>query len=94
MKQQTTEQYEVFYRDVLIGILTVDLTNGNHRYVPNRDGVAKVEKTACLLRVMVEGTDGYSDPIPFFSNRLMNMKRSGLRQVNYQTDNFTIRQII
>ena len=85
------EQYEVFYRDTLIGHLTVDTATNRYRYTPNPEGVREVEDTACLLRVMKEGTDGFEEPIPFFQNRIYNMKRWNLTVVNYQTDNYTLR---
>ena len=87
-------KYEVFYTDVLIGILTVDEETDEYAYTPVYDGVKKVRDTACLLKVMENGTDGFGPSIPFFANRLMNMKRCGLHQVNYQTDNFLIKEII
>ena len=85
------EQYEVFYRDTLIGHLTVDTATNRYRYLPNPEGVREVEATACLLWVMKEGTDGFEEPIPFFQNRIYNMKRWNLTVVNYQTDNYTLR---
>lgn len=88
------ETYDVFYKDVLIGILKVDITENKHLYEPNYEGVEAVKETACLIRVMIEGTQGFIDTIPFFENRLYNMKRVGRREVNYQTDNFTIRRIL
>jgi len=84
------ERYEVFYKLELIGILTVDTEANKYKYDPRKEGVDAVKNTACLLKVMENGT-GFDSPIPFFQNRLMNMKRCGLTQVNYQTDNFTIR---
>lgn len=39
---------------------------------------------------MIEGSQGFIEPIHFFSNRLMNMRRWNLHQVNYQTDYFWI----
>ena len=85
------ERYEVYYRDTLIGHLSVEAER--YAYTPEKAGVAAVEDRACLLRVMKEGTDGYGEPIPFFQNRLYNMKRNNLRQVNYQTDCFTVKQV-
>lgn len=87
------EHYEVYYRDILIGRLSVD-ENGRHAYKPEKAGIAAVEDRVCLLRVMKEGTDGYGEPIPFFQNRLYNMKRNGLHQMNYQTDWFWIREVM
>ena len=86
------ERYEVFYRDTLIGILTVDSTTGMHSYEPNEDGVSAVKQTVPLTHEMLDGTLGFVEPIPFFQNRLKYMKRYGLSEINYQTDYFTIRQ--
>lgn len=85
------EHYQVFYKDTLIGHLTVDTGVNQYRYLPCPEGVAKVEKAACLLRVMVEGQPQFDEPIPFFQNRIYNMKRWNLTVVNYQTDNYTLR---
>lgn len=86
------ERYEVFYKDELIGMLSVN-SAGRYCYEPIPDGVEAVKDSACLLRVMIDGSDGFGEPIPFFQNRLMNMKRFGLHQVNYQTDYYLIREI-
>ena len=87
-------KYEVFYTDVLIGILTVDEDSDQYAYSPVSEGVSRVREKACLLKVMENGTDGFVPSIPFFANRLMNMKRWNLHQVNYQTDKFLIREIM
>ena len=86
------EKYTVHYKDVLIGILLVDASLNKHCYIPEPCGVEAVKDCAMLLREMKEGTVGFQDPIPFFENRLFNMKRWGLRRLNYQTDNFTLKQ--
>lgn len=88
------ETYEFFYKNVLIGILKVDITENKHQYEPIYQGVEAVKKNACLDRVMIEGTNGFEETIPFFENRLYNMKRAGLREVNYQTDYFLLRRIL
>lgn len=85
--------YEVYYKDVLIGVLTVDALEGKHCYEPNADGVAEVEGRVCLMRVMKEGTDGFEKKIPFFEERLRYMKRAGLHQLSYHTDWFLIKEI-
>ena len=88
------ETYEVFFEDVLIGILKVDISNKKHLYEPNKNGIEKVNERACLLKVMINGTNGFEELIPFFENRLYNMRRSNLRQVNYQTDKYTVKRIL
>ena len=94
MDKPYIERYELFYRDVLIGTLKVDPVTKKHHYIPEPDGVREVEDRACLLRVMREGTADFGEPIPFFDNRLRNMKRAGLHEVHYQTDCFTLREVL
>lgn len=94
MEKPLIERYELFYRDVLIGTLEVDPVTKKHNYIPDADGVAEVSDRANLLRVMKEGTADFGEPIPFFENRLRNMKRFGLHEMNYQTDFFTLREML
>ena len=84
--------YEVYYKDICLGILKVDTVSNRHAYTPYADAVQQVKEKACLIREMVEGTDGFVAPIPFFQNRLMNMKRNGLSQLRYHTDYFGIKK--
>ena len=86
------EQYELFYRGFFIGVLTVENGTGKHHYEPIPEGVSKVQNMTSLTREMREGTDGYVTPIPFFENRLRNMKRFGLDEINYQTDYFLLKK--
>lgn len=93
MNKPSIERYELFYRDILIGTLEVDTITKKHNYIPDADGVIAANDRACLLRVMKEGTGNFTEPIPFFDNRLRNMKRNGLHEINYQTDFFTLREV-
>ncbi len=87
------EKYEVFYKDVLIGNLFVN-NEYKYCYQPVFEGVERVKDSACLLRVMEEGTNGaFGEPIPFFQERLRYMKLWKLGVINYQTDNFVIKKI-
>lgn len=87
------EKYEVFYKDVLIGNLFVN-NEYKYCYQPVFEGVERVKNSACLLRVMEEGTNGaFGEPIPFFQERLRYMKLWKLGVINYQTDNFVIKKI-
>lgn len=87
------EKYEVFYKDVLIGNLFVN-NEYKYCYEPVSEGVERVKDSACLLRVMEEGTNGaFGEPIPFFQERLRYMKLWKLGVINYQTDNFVIKKI-
>ena len=87
------EKYEVFYKDVLIGNLFVN-NEYKYCYQPVFEGVERVKNSACLLRVMENGTDGeFGEPIPFFQERLRYMKLWKLGVINYQTDKFAIKRI-
>ncbi|MBE6885155.1 MAG: hypothetical protein E7487_11205 [Ruminococcaceae bacterium] len=86
------EQYEVFYRDTFLGMLSVNTQSGQHMFRPNREGGAAVCRQTSLIREITEGTDGSVPPIPFFYNRLKEMKRWDLNEINYQTDYFLIRK--
>ncbi|MBR2041080.1 MAG: hypothetical protein IJ945_01770 [Oscillospiraceae bacterium] len=87
------EKYEVYYKDVLIGYLSVN-SEYKYCYEPVFEGVEKVKDTACLLKVMENGTKGtFGEPIPFFQERLRYMKLWKLGVINYHTDNFVIKRI-
>lgn len=85
------EKYAVFYKETRIGTLFVQ--NGKHRYIPDAESVRAICDRASLLLEMREGTDGFVDPIPFFQNRLMHMRRWNLDEINYQTDWFLLRRV-
>ncbi len=84
--------YQLFYREFLIGVLEVDPETNKHRFTSNMEGVKAAKEMTSLTKEMVEGTDGFVDPIPFFQNRLMNMERNGLDEINYQTDYFLLKR--
>lgn len=86
------KQYKVFYREYHIGTLYVELDTQKHCYVPVSDSIERIKDTVPLIPEMCDGTNGYVDPIPFFQNRLMNMYRNGLKEINYQTDYFLIKE--
>lgn len=84
--------YQLFYREHFIGILEVNPEN-KYKFTPDKEGVNRAKEITSLTKEMMEGTDGFVDPIPFFQNRLMNMKRNGLDRINYQTDFFLLKKI-
>ena len=85
------EQYAVYYRDIRIGTLRVE--GGKHWYLPCEAGVRAAEKHTFLTKEMREGTPGFEEPIPFFQNRLYQMKRWNMTEMNYATDYFLIRKL-
>ncbi len=87
------EKYEIFYKDILIGILFVN-DEYKYCYEPNKNGVEEIKDTACLLKVMENGTNGiFGEPIPFFQERLRYMKLWNLDVIRYHTDYFTVKKI-
>lgn len=87
------DRYEVFYRDRLIGLLTVVPKTGMHCYEPDEAGAAAAGQLTPLSHELLHGTSGFVPPIPFFQTRLKHMDRFGLREINYQTDYFTVRKL-
>lgn len=88
------EQYEFFWRDIRIGLLTVDPQTNRYAYTVDEKGLAEVVDHVPLDRVMREGTNGFVKPIPFFQSRLYYMKRYGLHEISYQTDLFLLREVL
>ena len=86
-------KYEVYYKDDLIGILEVELETRKHKFIPNAQGVEKTKEKACHIVEILNGTEGFVNPIPFFENRLINGERLGLTVINYQTDNYVIKRV-
>lgn len=82
------EQYEVYYKDIFLGTLKVDTTADMYEYTPDMEAVQLVKEEVFLIPEMTEGTNGFVAPIPFFQNRIRNMKRSGLKKLRYHTDWF------
>ena len=86
------EQYNIYWRNEYIGRLSIDKATGRHAYEPNPEEVAKVKEETVLLTEMVNGTNGFVAPIPFFKNRLQNMKRAGLSELRCHTDHFVMKR--
>ena len=85
------ERYELFYKEVYLGRLTVNEA-GLHRFEPEEEGIKAVKDRAPLMRELERGTEGFVSPIPFFQSRLRQMRRWGLNEINYQTDWFLLRK--
>ena len=87
------KKYEVFYKDILIGILSVN-EDYKYCYEPFFNAVNELKEKVPLLRVMEEGTAGeFIEPIPFFQERLRYMKLWKLSTIGYHTDYFVIKEI-
>lgn len=82
--------YEVFYKDILIGTLTINEA-GLYCYLPDEAGVAKTKEETYLDTDLINGTNGeFVEPIPFLESRVKNMNKNGLSQINYGTDYFSV----
>lgn len=89
---EAMERYELRFQDTFLGTLMVDTTTGKYAFTPDAAGVAAVREKTVLIREILEGTNGFVPPIPFFQNRVHNMKRSGLDEIRYHTDYFILRK--
>lgn len=85
------EKYNFYYKDLKIGELYIQA--GQYLYEPIFEALEKIKEEACLLKVMMEGTKTYTEPIPFFSSRIYNGKRNNLKVINYQTDYFVLETV-
>ena len=86
------EQYIVYYADVAIGCLTVDTATGRHKYEPYAEAVSPLVKNHPIFTFLMKETDGFVDPLPFFSTRLKYLHQWNLEEISYQTDNYRIRK--
>lgn len=86
------ERYELSFKDSFLGTLMVDTTGEKYAFHPDAAGIAAAKEETVLIREIVEGTDGFVPPIPFFQSRIRNMKRVGLEELRYHTDYFILRK--
>ena len=79
--------YKVYWKDILIGILSVN--NKQHRYIPNFEGIKRLEGKAALISQVTKPYD-WGEEIPFFSSRIRNYKRFGDEDYTSHTDNYKL----
>ena len=75
------EKYELYYRDVLIGIL--EINNSTYYY-------KSIENNQDILSFLKEDMDYLH---PFLESRITKMKRFNLTELKYLTDNYELRKI-
>lgn len=84
-------EYEVYQKDVLIGILQIE--NGLYRYLPVFEAVQALQDKVPLTSEMIRGYP-WGKPIPFFKERIENAARFGEKAcIRYHTDAFVIRLV-
>ncbi|MDO4481672.1 MAG: hypothetical protein Q4C14_02950 [Bacillota bacterium] len=87
------EIYELSYKDTFLGTLTVDTVTGKYSFQPDFPGVDAAKENTVLIVEIENGTKGFVPPIPFFQDRIRNMKRSNLEEIRYHTDYFVLRKV-
>lgn len=79
--------YKVYWKDTLIGTLLVN--NKQHRYVPNFDGIKKLQGIAPLVAQTTRPYD-WGNEIPFFSSIIDNCERFGQEDYTSHTNNYRL----
>lgn len=87
------ELYKLSFQDTFLGTLTVDTVTGNYAFEPDFAGVDAVKEKTVLIVEVARGTNGFVPPIPFFQNRIRNMKRANLEEIRYHTDYFVLQRV-
>lgn len=87
------ELYKLSFQDTFLGTLTVDTVTGNYAFEPDFAGVDAVKEKTVLIVEVARGTNGFVPPIPFFQNRICNMKRANLEEIRYHTDYFVLQRV-
>ena len=87
------EIYRLSFQGTFLGTLTVDTGTGLYAFEPDFAGVDAVKEETVLIVEAERGTNGFVPPIPFFQNRIRNMKRAHLEEIRYHTDYFVLRKV-
>ena len=87
------EIYKLSFQDTFLGTLTVDTVTGKYAFEPDFAGVDAVKEKTVLIVEIEKGTKGFVPPIPFFQDRIRNMKRAHLEEIRYHTDYFMLQRV-
>ena len=87
------EFYKLSFQDTFLGTLTVDTVTGKYAFEPDFAGVNAIKEEMVLIVEVERGTNGFVPPIPFFQNRIHNMKRANLEEIRYHTDYFVLQRV-
>ena len=87
------EFYKLSFQDTFLGTLTVDTVTGKYAFEPDFAGVDAVKEKTVLIVEVAKGTNGFVPPIPFFQNRIRNMKHANLEEIRYHTDYFVLQRV-
>lgn len=81
--------YEVYWKDQCIGVLTVD--GAHHKYVPNVEIIEKLKGEAFIVAEAMNEHEGR--PIPFFKQMIDNCSRFEGREVAYHNNNYCLKKV-
>ena len=84
------KHYRVCWKEQLIGDLFIK--DDLYKYVPNIEGIHKIEDQAFLLREVVELRD-WGEPISFFQQMIENCERFEGRGIYYQNNNYSMKEV-
>ena len=83
-------KYEVYYDNVFIGLLEIN-DEEKYKFTKDDKGILETKDRACHIKEILNGTEDFVDPIPFFLNRVRNGERLGIKVINYQTDKYVLK---
>jgi len=83
--------YEVYYKGVLLGRLTIK--GNDYFYVPNQSNVNLIESQGNILVFEVKATQTYDRPISFFELRIKNGIRFEDQTIGYQEDHYRMKEL-
>ena len=87
------EIYKLSFQNTFLGTLTIYTVTGQYSFEPDFAGVDAVREKTVLIVEVEKGTKGFVPPIPFFQNRIQNMKHANLEEIRYHTDYFVLRKV-
>ena len=92
--ETTMEEYKIYYKRNLIGILVRDTKKKKHRYTPEKEISPNVREQLKMFPELLENSQEWSEPIPVLENRIRDARRFGqIKNIANQTDGFRIKKI-
>lgn len=86
--------YQLYYRNQLIGNLVINQYDYKTIYTPIRDGILKLDTNNLLHNFLKEDFIGTLEEFPFFKQRLRDMEKFKLNEIQYQNDFYLLKQVI
>lgn len=83
------EKYEVYWKDTMIGVLSVN--EEQHKYEHIEEAIQKLKQIP--FDPAVTRSRDWGEKIPFFSSRLESCKRFPELEIGFQTDFYRFKRI-